>query len=466
MDFEETETLELKRSTSELREGIKSIVAILNKHGRGELFFGIRDNGTIIGQEIGKDTLRDVSKSIADHIEPRVYPEKEKIIIDGKSCIRVSFHGDDAPYYAYGRAYERVSDEDRRLTPKEIENRVVKKHTEQLRWDTQSSTGATLADIDEEKVQVFTGWAELPYTSLDNTLEKLGLVTDGKLLNTAVILFAEHPEKFLANAKLRCAVFGTTTTAYIIDRQEFIGDLFFLIDRAEKYVLENIHIGMKVEGMYREDIPEINREAIREAIINAFCHRDYREYDSVSIAIFRDRVEIRSPGGLFGGLTIEQITSNMISKRRNEVLAEMLHRVHYVEKWGRGIELILSKEPDATFKEVANIFVTTFRRKDESGQPEAPEPEEKSGLVEKWVEGLVEKLGERLVEKLWEGLVDTQHHIIELIRKNPHISKKEMADRIGISTTAIDKNIEKLKELKLLKRVGPAKGGHWEVLTE
>jgi ATP-dependent DNA helicase RecG len=452
MDFEETETLELKRSTSELSDGLKSIVAMLNKHGHGELYFGIRDNGAVVGQQIGKDTLRDISKSIADHIEPGIYPKIEKTIIEGKSCIRVSFHGDDALYYVRGRAYERVNDEDRLLTPKEIENRVVKKHTEQLRWDTQSSTGAILADIDEEKVQVFTEWAKLPYKSKDNTLEKLGLLTDGNLLNTAVLLFAEHPEKFLVNAKLRCAVFGTTTTAYIIDRQEFTGDLFSLIARAEKYVLENIHIGMKVEGMYREDIPEINREAIREAIINAFCHRDYREYDSVSIAIFRDRIEIRSPGGLFGGLTIEQITSNMISKRRNEVLAEMLHRVHYVEKWGRGIELMLSKEPDATFKEVANIFVTTFRRKDESGRPIAPDREEESGLVD------------GLVEKWVEGLVETQQRIIILIRENPRISKKEMAERIGISTTAIDKNIERLKELKLLKRVGAAKGGHWEVL--
>ena len=88
------------------------------------------------------------------------------------------------------------------------------------------------------------------------------------------------------------------------------------------------------------DVPEIDRNAFREAIVNAFCHRDYYEYDSVNIAIFKDRVEIRSPGGLFGGLTIEQITKEMISKRRNELIAEMFHRVHFVEKWGRGIRLM------------------------------------------------------------------------------------------------------------------------------
>jgi len=68
-----------------------------------------------------------------------------------------------------------------------------------------------------------------------------------------------------------------------------------LIDKAEKYFLENIHIGMRVEGLRRIDIPEINKKAFREAIVNAFCHRDYWKFDSVNIAIFKDRVEIRSP---------------------------------------------------------------------------------------------------------------------------------------------------------------------------
>jgi ATP-dependent DNA helicase RecG len=80
--------------------------------------------------------------------------------------------------------------------------------------------------------------------------------------------------------------------------------LFYLIDKAEEYILKNIHIGMRLEGMYRIDIPEIDKDAFREAIINAFCHRDYYEHDSVNIAIFKDRLEVRSPGGLYGGLTI------------------------------------------------------------------------------------------------------------------------------------------------------------------
>src|SRR3989339_1398750 len=100
------------------------------------------------------------------------------------------------------------------------------------------------------------------------------------------------------------------------------------------------------------DVPEIDKEAFREAVINAFCHRDYWAHDSINIAIFKDRVEVRSPGLLFGGLTIARIRREMVSERRNELIAELFHRAHLIERWGRGIRLILSKEPTAVFKEI------------------------------------------------------------------------------------------------------------------
>ena len=242
--------------------------------------------------------------------------------------------------------------------------------------------------------------------------------------------------------------------------QDFEGDIFYLIQKAEEYILKNIHIGMKLEGLRRLDVPEIDKEAFREAIINAFCHRDYREFDSVNIAVFKDRVEIRSPGLLYGGLTIEAIRTKMVSERRNELIAEMFHRVHFIEKWGRGISLILSKEPDAGFSEVGTKFITTFKRK---SYTEGAELSRKSS-VKKGVEKGVESMGKGLVEGLADRLAESQKQILQLVKDNPYISKKELSEIIGISTTAIDKNIVKLKKEGLLKRVGPAKGGHWEIV--
>ncbi len=147
-----------------------------------------------------------------------------------------------------------------------------------------------MADISVKKIQAFLKTSELTYDSVKGSLKKLKLLSGTKLLNAAVILFGKKPQTFFPNAKLRCAVFGGKDTSFAVDMKDFEGDLFFLIQRAQEYVLEHIHIGMQVKGLRRIDIPEIDREAIREGIINAFCHRNYYEYDSVNIAVFKDRI--------------------------------------------------------------------------------------------------------------------------------------------------------------------------------
>ena len=96
----ENEKLEFKRSTAELKEGIISIAAMLNKHGGGELYFGIRNDGTPVGMDISEKTLRDISQAVANHIEPKIYPKINEVFIGEKACIHVGFTGDAPPYYA------------------------------------------------------------------------------------------------------------------------------------------------------------------------------------------------------------------------------------------------------------------------------------------------------------------------------------------------------------------------------
>lgn len=433
--MKESEILELKKSTSELKEAIVSIASILNKHQKGDLYFGIKNNGEVVGQTVTENTIREISKSISDNIEPKIFPKINEVILEEKKCVHVEFSGNNIPYYAYGRAYIRVGDEDKKISAQELEHFILRKNRDKLRWDIEICVKARLTDIEEEKVKVFIKKAGLEFHSIKSSLENLSLMKDVTLLNTTVLLFGKHPENFFPNAKLRCAVFGTTNTSVTIDMHDYEGDVFSLIEKAEEYILARINIGMRLEGLRRVDVPEIDRAAFREAIINAFCHRDYHEFDSVNIAIFKDRLEIRSPGGLYGGLTIEKIKKEMVSKRRNELIADMFHRVHFVEKWGHGISLILSKEPSADFKVVAGIFITTFKRKG----------------VEGGVEGGVEKLSKN------------EKNLIKLIRENPSISKAEMVLKGELTKKTVEYNIESLKKKGILRRVGGAKGGYWEI---
>ncbi|HII16154.1 MAG TPA: ATP-dependent DNA helicase, partial [Nanoarchaeota archaeon] len=362
--IKESETLEFKKSTAQLKEAVISISAILNKHKKGELYFGISNDGKIIGQDISEKTIRNISNAISEHIEPKIYP----IITEQNKCIKVEFSGNEMPYYALGRAYIRVGDEDRKLSAKELENLILKKNKDKFRWDAEISEKAAIEDISSSKIKRFLKKIGLAYSSLENALEKLGLLHDGKPINAAMLLFGKKPQISFPNARLRCAVFATESTEVMIDMKDFYGDLFYLIEEAERYVLMNTHTGMRIEGLVRVDVPEIDKEALREAIINAFCHRDYYEYDSVNIAIFKDRVEIRNPGILYDGLTIQQIIRGNVSKRRNEIIAELLSKIHFVEKWGKGIKLILGKEPKTIFEEIAGVFIAVFKRKIDTPQ--------------------------------------------------------------------------------------------------
>ena len=135
----ESETIEYKKTLSEKKEGLISMAAILNKHGKGELWFGIKNDGAPLGMEVSEKTLRDVSQSIAAHIEPKVYPTITEETVDGKSCLKVAFQGGERPYYAYGRAYMRVSDADRQLSAVELERLILEKNQTHRRWDSEKS---------------------------------------------------------------------------------------------------------------------------------------------------------------------------------------------------------------------------------------------------------------------------------------------------------------------------------------
>ena len=363
----ESEAIEFKKSLAELGEGLNSIAAILNKHGAGELWFGIKNDGTPVGMDVTESTLRKVSQAIAAHIEPKIFPEVSKLLAAGKSCIRVRFTGSDKPYYSHGRSYMRVADEDRQLSAREIETLILRKNRSHHSWDSEPILEAFFKP-DAAKVRAYVRKAGLPWTNTLAALESLGLHSGGHFLNAARVFFAKPPA-----LTLRCAVFATTSSSTIIDQHDFTGDILTLIEEAEKYILKNIRIGMKLKGLTRVDVPEIDREACREAIINAFCHRDYRDPDEVRIAIFPDRVEVRNPGTLLEGITLRTLKTGKVSRRRNPLIADLLRRIHLIEAWGRGIPLILEKAPQARFSEAAGVFTTEFPR-----LPVAQDSEKKS----------------------------------------------------------------------------------------
>ena len=435
MKYKETETLELKKSTSELKEAIISISAMLNKHGKGTVYFGINDDGTVVGQIVGKSTLRDISKSISDHIDPKIYPNIKVEKIENKDCVVVDFAGHKALYSAFGRFYLRSVDEDKKLSADEIEKLVDKKKGYVYLWGGEVSE-TTVSAVSIPVLRSFikkgreTGRIGFAFDTARNVLNKLNLIKGDKLLNAGRALFCKDN-----GIKTRAAIFATDEKTTFLDIQSFKGTLFDLIAQCETYVKEHINWRADIVDFKRVETPEVPIKAVREAIVNSLCHRDFADSGDNEIGIYKNRIEIYNPGQFpFDYSPEDFIKGKEKSIPRNPLIADVFYMTRDVEQWGSGLKRISDECKAAgikvSFEKIKSGFLVAFHR-----------PAIKTNVK---ITGKVS--GRGLVERLVEGLVENQKNMLGLMRMNPNISKQELSNKIGISTTAIDKNITQLKK--------------------
>src|SRR3989338_8330639 len=359
------ETIEFKKSTAEVKVGVVSIVAMLNKYGRGEVYFGIDDHGKVLGQTIGRTTMKDVTQAAVDNTEPKVYPKVEVRQIEGKDCIVMEAHGSNSPYFAYGRAYIRVGESDKAMSPQEIELRILNR--KKLLWEKEVSE-KTLADVNEEVVKEFMRKAktakriDFDFVGVKSTLHKLHLLHKNQLTHAAEVLFCDEN-----SMEVQAAIFAGTDKLTFLDIKSFKGNLFSLRQQAEVYVNGNIKWRAEIKSGPRKEIPEIPVEAIREAVGNSLCHRDYANPKGNEVAIFKDRIEIYNPGLFPDGVNPEDFfTGDEQSILRNPLISETMYKSKDIERWGSGIKRIhdecIAVGIRVEFKRAKTGFVVIFYR--------------------------------------------------------------------------------------------------------
>ena len=169
----ESETVEHKRSTSEMREAMESVASILNKHGSGSLYFGVRpSDGEVVGQDVSEKTLRDISQAFTNCIEPRVVPTIERFETDdGRAYVKVVFSGEDRPYACNGRYRIRSADEDLLMGSAILEQMMLERAAGGSPWDRRPSD-RSLSDVDEDALRAYVergverGRIPVPYTGV------------------------------------------------------------------------------------------------------------------------------------------------------------------------------------------------------------------------------------------------------------------------------------------------------------
>ena len=436
----ETEYLEFKRSLSESKEGIASICAMLNKHGKGTLYFGVKDNGEVLGQQIGKDTLNKLSQEIANNIKPNFYYEiNKKQSNDNKEFIEIIFNGNHTPYSAFGRYYLRFHDEDRQMDNETLRQYYFDQRNDYSQWEKNNSF-VSVDEIDTHLLNQYIEQAkekkrlDFNYQDPKIILNKLGLLYNENTLNNAGnVLFSKNkPIQF------KLAVFATNNRLTILDLNIFSGNIFECIDKGIQYYSANIRWRADFTGEVQSgNIPEIPLIAIREILVNAFSHADYNSNTDFELDIYSDRVCIYSPGHFPKPYTPEMfVEQNLEPIPLNKTINNVLYKNGTIEQFSTGFERVFHQchihQIRYDYTETNNGFRFTFYRQNS--------------------------------ESKLSHLSKTEKQVFDLIQQNPNITIKNIATHCGISERTIYRAIDTLKNNHLIIRIGNIMTGKWEIV--
>lgn len=321
-----------------------------------------------MGVQVGNQTLEGLAGQIRQNTEPPQYPSITSEGPESAAILAVSVEeAPIKPVTALGLPYKRVGRTNQRLTLEEAHR--LREVTTGRTWDVLPCPYLRLDDLDPEALERFLRLAGLDVTTQDAAvLSNLGLAVGEELSNGAVILFARHPQRFIPSAQVKCARFAGTTSVSFLDQQTLDGTVITQIEQALAFVARNTRQGIRITGRpEREVLPEYPVVAIREAVTNAVCHRDYAASGTVQVRIYDDRLEVWSPGTLTPELTIEALYREHPSRPRNRLLAQALYRARRIEQWGTGTLRIVQACEDAgmprpEFRSEMGTFMVCFRR--------------------------------------------------------------------------------------------------------
>ncbi len=444
-NLKESERIEFKNSTSEWKEIVETVCAFANTEG-GRIYIGISPSGKITGINIGKDTIEDITNKIINNTDPKIYPKISIQKINGKDVIVIEVkESSDKLVLAFGRPYKRVGNSTLRMSKEEYEKRILEKHREKLRFDLQICNSARISDIDSQKLKEFLRLAkterglDIPVNSKPKeALMRLNLLMNNKLTNSAILLFGKEPQKFFIQAEVKCVRFkGTKVTETIIDMKNIDGNLIDQIKEVEKFIFNNISLTSWIEDgkIQRQEKWEYPPKAIREALVNAICHRDYRSTAKIQVRIFDDRIEFWNPGRLPVGWTVEKLKQKHESRPFNPLIARSFFLIKYIEEVGTGTNKIVEwckewKLPEPDFEFTGTSIVVTLRKS-------------------------------KLTEELLKELNERQRIIIEYLKKFGRIDRTKTMEILKTSKDTAFRELVKLIQKGLIERKGKGKNVYY-----
>lgn len=426
----ENETCEFRKGFGD--EALRTLCAFANTRG-GVLWVGVSDDGAISGIALGKETLRDWANQIRQMLG--VNASLDALSVGEKTVVRIEIaESQTKPVRFKGRSWKRTGSTDQQASDTD-ETRWVLERTGHT-WDALPDPYACWEDVNPEHIARFRrlcnlqGRRPIPDSEDDATvLRKLGLITpDGRITRAAVLLFGKEPQQYHLNAVVRVGRFRSPTL--IVDDRAIRGTLFEQVEAVMQYFRDRLETRYEFKGEpAREVIWEYPLEALREAIINAICHRDYLESAHIQVRWYDDRLVFYNPGKLPPPLTIEDLTREHISQPRNRLIAEAFYYIGWIEQWGTGIRRMREAcqnagLPEPSFDERTGIWLT-FRK-------------------DRWTEESLKEL----------GLNARQVRAVAHVRQHGSITNSEYQQINAVSARTASRELAALVQSGILEQIG------------
>ena len=337
----ESESVEFKTSLSDTRR-ILDTVAAMATIGGGSILVGVRDDGTVLGVDLGEGRLEQLGQRILSATDPKVFVRMETEELPAGIVLRIDVPPGDGPHLANGRAFVRSGPATVQLSRDEYERRLLERLRESAGYERHPLTEAGFDDLDRGAIERFVELAAPRGVTWDGAprslLDRLHLLRDGHLTVGAMLLFGHDPQRLLPQAVVRMRVErGTVDVGHAVS-----GPLIRQIEETVRHVQLGLRRTVDRRGVVRQERDELPLVALREVVVNALAHRDYRSTAPVQVRLDDARLEVWNPGHLPSPLTVAALRQPHPSVPTNPRIARALYLAGFVEEWGTGTLRVVS----------------------------------------------------------------------------------------------------------------------------
>ena len=430
-------------------EYLEWICGFANAQG-GKIYIGCDDTGSVVGITNASKLLEDIPNKIRDTMG--IIVGVNLLVEDSKEYLEI-----DVPSYPIGISckgvyYYRSGSTRQILTGPALEAFLLKKRG--VTWDSLPLPAFTMDDVDDEVVKRFKQWAakkgRIDKNVLDEPkevlLERLHLIQNGYLTNAAMLLFSKDPEKWQLGAYTKIGYFETD--ADLLYQDEIHGSLLEQIDKiVEVLHLKYMRAKITYDGMQRIERYFVPEAALREALLNALCHKDYSGGVPIQISVYEDRLYIANCGRLPQDWTIENLMSKHASTPFNPNIAHTFYLAGFIESWGRGIEKICNACS-------------------EDGVPQPNYSIHPGDIMIEFLapENRIIRVTDRVTDRVTVTLSDGERLILGLLSEDPGYTMQKLAVKANVSRKTVSVRLKTLKEKGFIERVGSDRSGYWKIL--